>query len=59
MISNEEAFIKGDIAARQKEEQLGRKLTLEEYETFVIWYMNKLQNPYLYELSFEPNFDSN
>lgn len=56
MISNEEAFIKADFAARQKEEQLGRKLSPDEYEVYVMWYIKKLQNPYVYELSQEPAF---
>lgn len=59
MISNDEAFAKAAFAARQVEERLGRKLTPDEYEGYLVWHVKKLQNPYLYELSFEPNFDTN
>lgn len=55
MISNEEAFIRADVAARQHESEIGRKLSSEEYERFVIWYINHLHNPYLEDLGFEAN----
>ena len=56
MISNEEAFAKADFAARQLETEIQRRLTSDEYETYVIRYISYLQNPYLQEPIFETNF---
>lgn len=56
MISNEEAFAKADFAAHQLEIEIQRKLTSEEYKTYVLKYMGYLQNSSLQEPSFETNF---
>lgn len=57
MISNEEAFAKADFAARQLEIEIQRKLTSDEYESFVMRYIGFLQNPYLQEPTFETKFE--
>jgi hypothetical protein len=58
MISNEEAFAKAEFAVRQKEDELDRYLTKDEYEIYVTWFIRNLQNPYLSDFSGEPKFPS-
>lgn len=45
MTSNEERFVQADVAACQLEKKLGRKLTGEEYSTFVWWHMQTMVSP--------------
>lgn len=53
-ISNEEAFIKADVAAREVEKRIGRELSSDEYSEFVWWFMMELKNPQALHAPFDP-----
>lgn len=59
MISNEEAFIKADVAAKEVEQRIGRQLSRDEYSEFVWWYMVELKNPHGVHPPFDPQSKHN
>jgi hypothetical protein len=44
-ISNEEKFVLADIAACKVEEATGKKMTPQQYEEFVLSFINDLYKP--------------